>query len=117
MSRELPDAPWFEILREETALKIRMYGDLEPIAAWVPPGLQYEGESAGIKLPTFTRPIWRSIGRCFESVEERFVQVSTIYLRAEVSVVRGLWGLAQGARILSGIPDGISKGPHQEVGS
>ena len=59
LSRELPDAPWFEILREETALKIRMYGDVEPIADWVPPGLQYEGESAGVKLPTFTRPIWR----------------------------------------------------------
>ena len=59
LSHELPDAPWFEILRNETAVKVRMYGDPEPPQLWLPEGLHWDGIEEGLRLPTFTRPIVR----------------------------------------------------------
>ena len=59
LSRELPEAPWFEILRGEYAVKVRMFGSLEPFALWVPEGLTWEIDSEAARLPTFTRPIVR----------------------------------------------------------
>ena len=59
LSRDLPQAPWFEIFRHETAVKVRMFGDPEPTALWLPDGWTWQAESEAACFPTFTRPIVR----------------------------------------------------------
>ena len=59
ISEELPDVPWLEVDRHEVANQVRMLGDPEPEALWLPENTKWEGQTQDSRFPTFTRPIRR----------------------------------------------------------
>eukprot|EP00438_Fugacium_kawagutii_P010394 Skav220394 [mRNA] locus=scaffold639:248658:258388:- [translate_table: standard] len=59
MNQTLPMAEWFEIEYHDLVNEVKMKGEIEPDAFWVPEGLKFHGDPK-VKLPTFTRPIKRS---------------------------------------------------------
>ena len=59
ISEDIPDMPWFEVMRTDVASRVKMYGEVEPTPLWLPPGFEWPCEEAGVKFPTFTRPIPR----------------------------------------------------------
>lgn len=59
LTHPLPEAEWFEIEASDLVVKVKMKGEIEPNALWVPEGLRFLGDEK-IRLPTFTRPIKRS---------------------------------------------------------
>eukprot|EP00438_Fugacium_kawagutii_P005526 Skav227070 [mRNA] locus=scaffold72:1057412:1062770:- [translate_table: standard] len=58
MNQTLPQAEWFEIDEFDLVTQVKMKGEIEPDALWVPEGLKFQGDEK-LRLPTFTRPIKR----------------------------------------------------------
>ena len=59
ISEELPEVPWLEVERHDAGNNVRMLGDPEPEALWLPESTRWEGQTKESRFPTFTRPIKR----------------------------------------------------------
>ena len=126
--RDLPQAPWFEIFRHETAVKVRMFGDPEPTALWLPEGWTWQAESEATCFPTFTRPIVRrrpppspaglsGASRVAKErwEEDQFRYPPYTYIWGQVPPNIGKWRVVQAACSFAGGPDGVPAGSHQET--